>query len=53
MAVLTAACALGIPAAFWSLQDVVLYVALIVIAAGSAATVVRRLVVILRALERP
>jgi phosphatidylglycerophosphate synthase len=53
MAVLTAACALGVPAAFWSLQDVVLYVALIVIAAGSAATVVRRLVVILRALERP
>ncbi len=53
MAVLTVACALCAAAAFWSLQQPILYVALLVIAVGGAATVVRRLLLILDALQRP
>ncbi len=53
MAVLTVACALCAAGAFWSLAQPILYVALLIIAAGGAATVVRRLVLILDALERP
>jgi phosphatidylglycerophosphate synthase len=53
MAVLTAACGLCAMGAFWSLQQPILYVALLVIAVGGAATVVRRVALILDALERP
>ena len=53
MAVLTVACALCAVGAFWSLAQPILYVALLVIAVGGAATVVRRLALILNALERP
>jgi len=52
MAVLTVACALCAAGAFWSLAQPILYVALLIIAVGGAATVVRRLVLILDALER-
>jgi hypothetical protein len=51
MATLTAACAAGIPASFWSLQQIFLYAALLIIALGGAATVVRRVVLIVRTLE--
>ncbi len=53
MAVLTVACALCAAGAFWSLQQPILYVALLIIAVGGAATMVRRLLLILDALERP
>jgi phosphatidylglycerophosphate synthase len=53
MAVLTVACGLCAAGAFWSLQQPILYVALLVIAVGGAATVVRRVALILDALERP
>jgi phosphatidylglycerophosphate synthase len=52
MATLTVACALGVPAAFWSLQEIILYAALLIIALGSAATVVRRVVLIVHTLEQ-
>ena len=51
MATLTAACALCIPASFWSLQQYILYVALIILAVGGAITVIRRAVLIVRTLE--
>jgi phosphatidylglycerophosphate synthase len=50
MAVLTVACALGAAGVFWALAQSVLYVALLVIAVGGAATVARRVVLILNAL---
>jgi phosphatidylglycerophosphate synthase len=51
MATLTVACALCIPASFWSFEGVILYGGLIVVALGSALTVIRRAVLIFRALE--
>ena len=51
MATLTAACALCIPATFWSLQQYLLYMALIVMALGGAITVIRRTILIIRTLE--
>jgi len=53
MAVLTVACALCAVGGFWWLAPPILYVALLIIALGGAATVVRRLALILNALERP
>ena len=50
MATLTVACALCIPGSFWSLDGPILYVALIVVGAGSAVTIVRRTVRIVRTL---
>jgi phosphatidylglycerophosphate synthase len=52
MALMTGACALCAVAAFWSLQQPILYAALIAIAIGGVATIVRRLTLILDALER-
>jgi phosphatidylglycerophosphate synthase len=52
MATLTAACALCVPASFWSLQQIILYAALLIIALGGAVTVVRRAVLIVGALEQ-
>ena len=51
MATLSIACALCIPAAFWSLDGPILYIALIVVGLGSAITVVRRAMLIVRTLE--
>ena len=51
MATLTIACALSMPASFWSLDGLILYTALIVITAGSVITVIRRAVLIVRTLE--
>lgn len=51
MAVLSVACALCVPGVFWSLQQLVLYIALLLIALGGALTVVRRVALIVRALE--
>ena len=51
MATLTIACALCIPASFGSLDAPILYIALIVVAVGSAITVLRRTVLIVRTLE--
>ena len=53
MATLTVACALCVPGVFWSLQQIILYAALLVIALGGAVTVMRRVVLIVRTLERP
>lgn len=53
MAVLTVACAVCIPAAFWGFQQVILYAALMIIALGGGLTVVRRVVLIIRVLEHP
>jgi len=53
MATLTVACALCVPGAFWSAQQIILYAALLVIALGGAVTVTRRAVLIVRTLERP
>lgn len=52
MATLTAACALCVPASFWSLQQIILYAALLIIALGGALTVVRRAVLIVGTLEQ-
>src|SRR5271166_1036493 len=52
MATLTAACALCVPASFWSLQQIILYAALLIVALGGAVTVVRRAVLIVGTLER-
>jgi len=52
MATLTVACALCVPASFWSLQQIVLYAALLIIALGGAVTVVRRAVHIVSILEQ-
>jgi phosphatidylglycerophosphate synthase len=51
MATLTAACALCIPATFWSLQPFILYLALIAMALGGAITVARRTFLIISTLE--
>jgi phosphatidylglycerophosphate synthase len=53
MAVLTVACALCVPGAIWGLQQLILYAALMIIAVGGALTVLRRVMLIIRALERP
>ncbi len=53
MAALTVACALCVPGVFWSLQQIILYAALLVIALGGAVTVMRRVVLIVHTLERP
>ncbi len=53
MAVLTLACVLGAPAAWWGFQQAVLYAALMIIGVGGAVTAMRRVVLIIRALERP
>jgi phosphatidylglycerophosphate synthase len=53
MAVLTLACALCVPAIFWGFQQFILYAALMIIALGGAVTVMRRVVLIIHALERP
>jgi phosphatidylglycerophosphate synthase len=53
MAVLTLACALCAPAAFWGFQQVILYAALMIAAVGGAVTVIRRVMLIIRALEHP
>jgi phosphatidylglycerophosphate synthase len=51
MATLTIACALCVPASFWSLDGLILYVALVAIAAGCVITVIRRTMLIVRTLE--
>lgn len=51
MATLTAACALSVPASIWSMQQMVLYIALIFMAFGGAMTVVRRSILIVKTLE--
>jgi len=51
MATLTITCALCVPASFWSFDEPILYVALIVLGVGSAITVIRRTVLIVRTLE--
>jgi phosphatidylglycerophosphate synthase len=53
MALLSVACGLGAAGVFWSLAQLTLYAALLIIAVGGAATIVRRLGLILKALERP
>lgn len=53
MAALTVACAFCVPAAWWGVQQVILYAALMIIAVGGAMTVIRRVVLIIRALEHP
>jgi phosphatidylglycerophosphate synthase len=53
MAALTVACALCIPAAFLGFQQIILYAALMIIVVGGAVTVIRRVVLIIRALEHP
>ena len=52
MALMTGACALCAVGAFWSLQQPILYAGLIAIALGGVATIVRRLALIIRTLER-
>ena len=53
MAVVTGACVLCVPAAFWDFQQLILYAALAVVALGGAVTAAHRVVLIIRALERP
>ena len=52
MAALTLACALCVPGAFWAFQQIILYVVLLIIALGGAITVVRRVTLIVGALEQ-